>query len=316
MVNFQQNRVKYAGNLGLTMENPVSVTSDGMQGEESLQAIARHQRSQGRGGLEVAQARGKTRIRRLFQEGSAKIRLPRDLAGPEAEAVLINTSGGLTGGDRLEWNVTAAQGAALTLTTQACEKVYRSGGGEAQVLASVRAETGARVDWLPQETIVFDGGRISRRFEANLEGDATLLVLEAVILGRRARGEEVETGSFRDSWRIRRNGLLVHAEETRFEEPFGAYRGVAAALGHNTAFATLLLVDDGAARHTNAVRGLISAAGLAGGASAWETAGSGKLLARMAARDGYMLRKALLPVVRLLKTGAANGAGLPRIWSI
>jgi urease accessory protein len=298
------------------MEKPASITADANTGQESRQEIARHQRSQGRGGLEVAHARGRTRVRRLFQEGSAKIRLPRDLAGPGAEAVLINTSGGLTGGDQLEWDVAAVAGAAVTLTTQACEKVYRSSGGEAHVRASIRAEAGARVDWLPQETIVFDGGRISRKFEANLEGDATLLVLEAVILGRKARGEEVETGSFRDSWRIRRNGLLVHAEETRFEEPFGAYRGVAAALGHNTAFATLLLVDDGAARHTAAVRGLISAAGVAGGASAWETAGSGKLLARMAARDGYMLRKALLPVVRLLKTGAADGAGLPRIWSI
>jgi urease accessory protein len=287
-----------------------------MKGGEGRVDIAQHQRSQGRGGLEVGHARGGTRIRRLFQEGSAKIRLPRDLAGPGAEAVLINTSGGLTGGDRIEWDVAAATGAAVTLTTQACEKVYRSSGGEARVRVSIRAEAGARVDWLPQETIVFDGGRISRKFEANLEDDATLLVLEAVILGRRARGEEVETGCFRDSWRIRRNGVLVHAEETRFEEPFGAYRGVAAALGDNTAFATLLLVDDGAARHIAAVRALISTAGVAGGASAWETAGSGKLLARMAARDGYMLRKALLPVVRLLKTGAGDGAGLPRIWSI
>jgi urease accessory protein len=298
------------------MEKPTCIGADAAKGGEIPMGMPRHQRSQGRGGLEVSHARGRTRVRRLFQEGSAKIRLPRDLEGPEAEAVLINTSGGLTGGDRIEWEVAAAAGASLTLTTQACEKVYRSNGGDAEMRATISAGRGARIDWLPQETIIFDGGRISRRLEANLEGDSVLLVLEAVILGRRARGEEVETGSFRDSWRIRRNGVLIHAEETRFEEPFGAYRGVAAALGHNTAFATLLLVDDDAARHTAAVRGLIAAAGVAGGASAWETAGSGKLLARMAARDGYLLRKALLPVVRLLKTGAADGAGLPRIWSI
>jgi len=298
------------------MEKPAVIEADTIASPSGWQGAVRHQRSQGRGGLEVARARGKTRIRRLFQEGSAKIRLPRDLAGEEAEAVLINTSGGLTGGDRIEWNVVVAAGASLTLTSQACDKVYRSAGGDAEVRASIRAERGARVDWLPQETIVFDGGRIARRLEADLEGDASLLVLEAVILGRRARGEEVETGAFRDSWRIRRDCVLVHAEETRFEEPFGAYRGVAAALGSNSAFATLLLVEDGSARHLAEVRSLISASGVTGGASAWETAGSGKLLARMVARDGYSLRKALLPVVRLLKTGAADGIGLPRIWSI
>jgi urease accessory protein len=274
------------------------------------------QRSAGSGVLEVALSGGRTKVVRMFQEGSAKIRMPKDIEGSHAEAILINTSGGLTGGDRLDWRVNVEEGGCVSLTTQACEKVYRSSGGTADVSVRLSAGVNARIDWLPQETILFEGGRLVRRVEADLARDAALLVLEAVILGRKAHGEEVETGSFRDSWRIRRDGVLIHAEEMRLDEPFGTYRGSAAALGKNTAFATLLMVDDRAGEWLGAVRETISALSMDGGASAWQTAGSGKLLARIAARDSYALRKALLPLVRVLKSSAAAGYGLPRIWSI
>jgi urease accessory protein len=259
---------------------------------------------------------GRTRITRMFQEGCAKVRVPRDGERAGLEAVLINTAGGLTGGDKLAWEVSAGAGATLTLTTQACEKVYRSSQGDAQVAASLALEPGARVNWLPQETILFDKGRLARQLDANLAEGASLLALEAVILGRRAHGETVEEGLFRDRWRIRRNGMLIHAEETRFEGPFDAYRGNAASLGANTAFASVLLVDDNAGSLLTDVRGVLAQSKIAGGASAWSIGTSGKLLARMAARDGYELRKALVPLLRLLNRSAGDGSGLPRIWSI
>jgi urease accessory protein len=252
----------------------------------------------------------------MFQEGSAKVRIPRDGEGGGLEAVLINTSGGLTGGDRLCWEIGAAAGSTLTLTTQACEKVYRSSQGEAQVSAALELGVAARVNWLPQETILFDGGRLERRLEADLVDGATLLALEAVILGRRARGETVRNGLFRDRWRIRRNGVLIHAEETCFEGPFEAYCGKAASLGGNSAFASILLAGDGAGDLLDDARAEIMKHDVAGGASAWSVGASGKLLARMAARDGYELRKALVPLLHLLNRSAQGGSGLPRIWSI
>jgi urease accessory protein len=277
----------------------------------------RQQRSAGHGRLSAFAGRdGKTRLARLYQEGSAKIRVPRDGDRVALEAVLINTSGGLTGGDRLEWEIEAQPGSRLTLTTQACEKVYRSSGGEALVTARITAGTGARVAWLPQESILFDGGRLARRFDVQLAADAELLAIEAVILGRRAHGETVEHGLFRDRWRVRRDGRLLHAEETRLEQPFERFRGKSAALGGCTAFATILLVSDAAAGLADAASGCISEIGTAGGASAWTVAGSGKLLARLAARDGYELRKALGPLLRLLNADAEGDPGLPRIWSI
>ena len=78
---------------------------------------------------------GRTRIGRLYQEGAAKIRMPRTSADP-LEAVLINTAGGLTGGDRLDWAVDVGDGASATVTTQACEKVYRAASDGAEVSAA------------------------------------------------------------------------------------------------------------------------------------------------------------------------------------
>ncbi len=137
-----------------------------------------------------------------------------------------------------------------------------------------------------------------------------------MILGRRARGEIVRQGLFRDRWRIRREGVLIHAEETCFEGPFDACLGKPASLGANSAFASILLAGDGARDLLEEVRNCMAQHDVSGGASAWDVGGSGKLLARLAARDGYELRKALVPLLRLLNCSAQGGSGLPRIWSI
>lgn len=276
----------------------------------------RHQRSAGRGKLSVVDAAGKTRISRMFQEGSAKIRVPRDGDRRALEAVLINTSGGLTGGDRLDWGIEAGPRSRLTLTTQACEKVYRSTAGDALVSARLLAGTEAHVAWLPQETILFDGGRLARSLDADLAPGASLLALEAVILGRRAHGETVEEGLFRDRWRVRQAGRLIHAEEACLQGGFAELRGKAAALGGYSAFASVLLVSGDAADLVDPARECIAAAAVAGGASAWSVGRSGKFLARLAATDGYELRKALIPLLRLLNCNAQGKADLPRIWSI
>jgi len=146
----------------------------------------RLQRAAGAGRIQVRRAEGATRLARLYQDGCAKIRLPTDHAARSLEAVLINTSGGLTGGDRISWQVDAQAGASLTVSTQACEKVYRARDGEARVAVTLSAGEGARIDWLPQETILFEGSRLNRTLEVDLDEDATLTAVEAVLLGREA----------------------------------------------------------------------------------------------------------------------------------
>ncbi len=266
------------------------------------------QRVSARARLVVAQRDGRTRLSRLYQEGSASIRLLPN-AGDPLEAVLINTAGGLTGGDRIRWSVDVGAGAAAAVTTQAYEKIYRANAGRAEAHCSLRVGSGARLAWLPQETIVFDRASFSRRLDADLDEGARALFVESTVFGRQAMGESISHAMFRDRWRIRRNGRLVHAED------FAVSRNVAATLlrsavtGGAIAVATVLLVVDDAADHLDAARRII---GDQGGASAWEVRKSGKLLAKLFANDSYSLRRRLMPLIELL-----NGqAGLPKMWSI
>ena len=273
------------------------------------------QRARGAARIEVKAAEGATRLARLYQDGCGKIRLPTDAAARDLEAVMINTSGGLTGGDRMAWAARAAARAALTLTTQACEKIYRARSspredGRAEVEVALDVAAGVRIDWLPQETILFDGAALSRTLTADLAADARLLAVEAVVLGRTAMGETVRRGSLRDRWRIRREGKLVFADDLRFEGPVAQVAGLAPTLAGAKAFASLLLVADDAARLLTPLRDAIGppCETVAGGASAFE----GKLFARIVAPDGLALRRVLLQAIAALR----DGAPVPRVWRI
>ncbi len=274
------------------------------------------QRAQGCGRIAVKTGQGKTRLDNLYQEGCAKIRLPTDGARNNVEAILINTSGGLTGGDKLSWEIDAGPGTGLVATTQACEKIYRSAGGAAQLGARLCIGESAHVSWLPQETILYDGGRIERQLEADLAHGASLLAMEALIVGRKAHGETVRHGHFRDSWRVRVDGVLVHAEEMRLS---GTMRYLIAAkplLDGNLAIATILLVHPLAPELVDQARKLLAVHCVHAGVSAHQVSGHGKLLARVAASDGLALRNALVPLLGMLNSWATNGEGLPRIWSL
>lgn len=280
---------------------------------------ARLQRTAGEGRIGVHVQAGRTRVRTMHQRENAKIRLPARIAqGPGAacglEAVLINTAGGLTGGDRLSWSIEAGERSALTITTQACEKVYRALGGHALVRSRLKAEAGARLAWLPQETILFEGCGLERTLEADIDASARLLACEAFVFGRSARGERIRNAAVRERWRIRCQGEEIHREALRMSGDIDALLATRAGAGGGCAVATVLLVGDDAADMLTRVRHVLRDSegdDVAGGASALDAGPTGKLLARIVATDGYNLRKALVPVLGLL-----NGtAELPRIWS-
>lgn len=271
------------------------------------------QRTSGTGRLAANRTDRGVSIGEMFQEGAAKIRFPRRTDRTTMEAVLINTAGGLTGGDRLNWEVEAGEGANVTLTTQACEKIYRAGGGESRVSVRLRAGAGARIAWLPQETILFDGSRLMRDIDVDLAAGASLVMVEAAVFGRQARGETVRSVLFRDRWRIRCGEALVHGEDQRLEgDALDALAHAATGAG-SSAFATLLVVGDEAGDRIGEARRLLAGfADVGSGVSAWPVSGTGKLLARLVARDSYALRKALVPLIGLLNCEAP----VPRIWSM
>ena len=265
----------------------------------------RLQRTDGAARISFKWSRGGTRLDRLHQSGAAKIRLPNVFGSGPPQAVLINTAGGLTGGDRMSFEAVVGNGCRAVLTTQACEKIYRASTGTAEVCAKLVISEGARLDWLPQETILFDGARLSRHLDAELAPGAELLLAEAVIFGRSAHGETIRSGLFTDRWRIRQGDALIFADDLRFDWADTDLLHRPAVLAGATAMATILFVSSDPARQLETVRAIL---GKSGGASAW----NGKLLVRIAAESGSSLRKTLIPALEFL----LNGAALPRLWRI
>ena len=171
--------------------------------------------------FDVALVDGVTRRRQLHESGSLRVRFP----SPEAQglsAVFVNTAGGIAGGDRFDIHIAAGEGSRLTVTTAAAEKIYRAQGPAAQFNIALKAAAGSHLAWLPQETILFDQARVSRRIDIDLAETASLLLCEIVVFGRAAMGETMLKGSFIDRWRLRRGGRLVFAETVRLDGDIAA----------------------------------------------------------------------------------------------
>ncbi|MEM1163729.1 MAG: urease accessory protein UreD, partial [Pseudomonadota bacterium] len=248
---------------------------------------------------------GRSRLSELRQQGSAKLLFP-DTAGPDLDAVLLNTAGGITGGDCFRYSGTAEAGASLTITTQAAERAYRAQPGSVGTAdVTLSARRGGTVHWLPQETIVFDGAAIRRRICADIADDAELLLVEPIILGRTAMGEIVRRATFSDQWRLRRGGKLVYADALRVSAEVQRSIDGPATLSGAVAFATIVLVAARADMVLDRVRQQLP-----------KTAGvsvirPGVLSCRIVAEDGYALRRKLVPVLELLR-----GAPLPKVWKM
>jgi urease accessory protein len=266
-------------------------------------AIFAANRAQGSVTFDVRLVEGVTRRRHLHESGSLRVRFP----SPEAEglsAVFVNTAGGVAGGDRFDIDIAAGEGSRLTLTTAAAEKIYRAESSPAQLNISLKAAAGSHLGWLPQETILFDRARVSRRIEIDLAESASLLLCEIVVFGRSAMGERVLQGEFIDRWRIRRGGRLVFAETIRLDGDIGAKLTHPAIAKGGVAIGTALIVPGDEALVEN-IRTLSETFGGEVGISAW----NGFAMARFCAQDAARLRADMMAVL-----GRASGSALPRLW--
>ena len=277
-----------------------------------------------RGAVRVAFGRqpatGAAHLTTLYQSGSSKCLLPR-VSGPMREAVLLNTAGGITGGDVFDVEVSVAE-TTLAVTSQTAERIYRSVSGSGQVRNRLTIGPGGRLDWLPQETILFDGGRLDRRLDVDMAEDASLWAVESVVLGRTAMGEQVETGSLSDQWRIRRGGRLIHADGLRLRDrdtPDGDRASILDICGHaatangRPAMASVVHVSPDAEDLLPRARALIGTLAERTGhdvrlaASAW----NGLLGLRAVAASGHALKTALASVLSELR-----GSPMPRVWTL
>jgi urease accessory protein len=281
----------------------VPAVGEGMQSDHARLATFAANRARGAVALDVHRQDGVTRRGALHESGSLRVRFP----SPEGEglsAMFVNTAGGVAGGDRFDTEIAVGERADLTLTTAAAEKVYRAAGDAATVNITLKAAAGARLAWLPQETILFDRARVSRRIDIDLAEDASLLLCEIVVFGRAAMGERMQSGAFIDRWRLRRGGRLVFAETVRLEGDIGEKLARPAVAKGGVAIGTALIVpgDEALVQH---IRELAASFGGEVGISAW----NGFAMARFCAQDAARLRADMIAVL-----GRASTSPLPRLW--
>jgi urease accessory protein len=259
-------------------------------------------RAAGRIALRVVASAGRTRRSRVHEDGSLRARFPNAVTDA-LELVIVNTGGGMTGGDCFAIDISLGEGASLIAGTAAAEKVYRSTGPDAEMDVSLEIGEGARLAWLPQETILFDRARLSRRIDVDLSGGASLVMAEAVVFGRAAMGEAMHHGFFADRWRVRRAGKLVFADSARLDGAVAEKLGQPASAAGGIAIATVLVAPGGDATLA-AVRALDGQFAGEVGISAWNDIA----VARLCAKDGAALRHDLIAVL------AALGSAVPRLW--
>ncbi len=266
-------------------------------------AIFAANRAQGSVTFDVHQVEGVTRRRQLHESGSLRVRFP----SPEAEglsAMFVNTAGGIAGGDRFDIDIAVGEGSSLAVTTAAAEKVYRAQGPAAEVNITLKAAAGAHLSWLPQETILFDRARVSRRIDIDLAEGASLLLCEIVVFGRAAMGERMLQGEFVDRWRLRRGGRLVFAETVRLDGDIGEKLTKPAVANGGAAIGAALIVP-GDEMLVERIREVANSFGAEVGISAW----NGFAMARFCAQDAAKLRADMIAVL-----GRASTVALPRMW--
>jgi len=261
---------------------------------------ARHQRAEGQAGLEV----GPGGILRLQQKAPLRLLFPTPEPGEPLQAALVNTAGGLAGGDVVTARIALTPGAAALVTTPAAEKLYGSLGPVARLRTRLEVGEGAALEYLPQEAILFDGARLDRRTDAQVAPGGALLACESLVLGRIARGEAWRRGAAREGWRLHLDGRLAWADALALD---AAARDAPHALDGAEALGLMLLAHEHAARHRDLARDLTG-----GQASLLRP---GLLLLRflgtaVAVRGGIM---AAIPALRAAALG--RPATLPRLWT-
>jgi urease accessory protein len=240
---------------------------------------------------------------RLFETGGLRWRFPR--SSSPCEVAILNTGGGVAGGDSYRLSLTLSEGAEVEATTPSAEKIYRSEGMPARIAMRLVLAPRARLFWLPQETLMFEGARLERKLEADMAAEAALVIAESLVFGRLAMGESRIEASLRDSWRVRRDGELVFADETRLNRAGAALDRKAVAAGAR-ALATIVAAAPDIEARLPDLRAALDAAsdGVEAGASAFD----GLIVARLLSASPSRLRAALIASI------VALGGRKPRLW--
>jgi urease accessory protein len=269
------------------------------------------QRADGRCRITLCGSDYGTQIEDVFERSPMRVMFSRNGHCLIEEAVLINTAGGIAGGDRLECSVAALPGASIAVTSQAAEKVYRALSEPAHVTTRLKAHESSRLAWLPQETILFNWSRLHRTTEIELLSGSELLALEWLVLGRAAHGEIVDGGGTTDSWRVKKDGRLIWADSFRIADEMFPHLNKKPLLSDNSAIATLIYFGPNIDGRLEFLREIVSSLGC----DCAVTLVAGLIVARFAARQSSDLKVALRSFFRQVEPELGSGPfRVPKMW--
>jgi urease accessory protein len=262
------------------------------------------QRARGEARASFARTARRTGPERVFETGGLRWKFPRSTS--PCEAVLVNTGGGVAGGDAYRVELRLGEDAEVVATTSAAEKIYRSDGAPARIEARLALAPRARLFWLPQETLLFEGAALERKLAIDIAGDAELLMVESLVFGRLAMGETSIDARLSDCWRLRRDGKLVFAEEARLDRAGSALDRVGVGAGAR-AVATVVAAAPNVEARLPDLRAALAAEG--DGVEAGASAFDGLIVARLLSATPSRLRHALIASILPL-----GGMKPPRLW--
>lgn len=268
------------------------------------------QRARGHGEIIVKRSGEQNRLERLYQEGCARLRMPNHNKQDPIEAVMINTSGGLTDNDHLSWKFGVEDGAELTITSQACERIYKASRPlPAKIDVDIKVGKGGAFAWLPQETILFDQARLKRSIHVELAQDSEFLMVEPLMFGRPAMDEIVTSASLNDTWRIYHDDQLIHAENQKIDGNIDQILKRNTVTSGDLATAFILYIGPKAEAKFEQIKQPDNANI---GTSIWHLHDqkTQKLVVRMSAATSYELRKLLIPTINILN----DKNTLPKVW--
>jgi len=274
----------------------------------SRSELSPHQRAVGELRVALRRRGEETVLDNLRQAGCLKARFPRGADAGWRDVVLLNSSGGVAGGDRLDVSLDVQSDARATFAAQAAERFYRAlpDTVPARLRTRIDVADGAIAEWLPQETILFDRCALDRRLDVHLSKTGRFLGLEMLVFGRAAMGEQVHTASVSDIIRIHRAGRIILHDAVHLHGDVGKILARPAVARGARAVATLVLVAPGAGDYLDPLRAALTECSAEAGASCWD----GMLVLRALAGTGANLRQTIITALNILRPGRA----LPRVW--
>lgn len=196
--------------------NSISESSTlGNQGEFNSSPSRKHW--QGVLHLQFARQPDRTQLRYSHAQAPLKVQRPFYPEGEICHVVGLHTAGGVAGGDRLLYDIQLQPSTQALMTTATAAKIYRSGGLLAEQQVSLQIADHACLEWLPQETIVFNDARYYQTMRVDLGQDALWMGWEITRLGRTARGERFAQGEWRSQIEVWQAGVPLWIDLQQIE---------------------------------------------------------------------------------------------------